>query len=85
MDKIKHLAVIELFVKTGLEPIKIHKEMLNMLGDATPSKTVVCKVVVEFKCGGTRVEDDSCSGRPKKVTTPNIIKKSYTRCWKTSG
>ena len=54
MDKIKYRAVIELFVKTGLEPIKIHDEMLNVLGAAS-SKTLVCKWVVEFKCGPTSV------------------------------
>ena len=67
--------MIELFVKTSLEPIKIHNKMLNVLEDAALSKTVVCKWVVEFKCGRTSVEDDSCSGRPKKVTSPNIVKK----------
>ena len=31
--KIKHRAMVELFVKTGLEPVKIHNEMLNVLRD----------------------------------------------------
>lgn len=55
MEKIKHRAVIEFFVKKKrLKAMKIHNEMVNVLGQSAPSETMVCKWVLEFKRGRTR-------------------------------
>ena len=43
MDKIKHRAVIELFVKKALTQTEIHNKMINVLAGAGPSKTMVFK------------------------------------------
>lgn len=37
------------FVKKGVMPMEIHHEMVNVLGDAEPLKTIVCKWALEFK------------------------------------
>lgn len=77
MEKIKHRAVIEFFVKKGLKAMEIHTEMVNVLGESAPSKTMVCKWAREFKHGRTSIEDDPRSGCPKSATTPEIIQKTH--------
>lgn len=73
MEKIEHRAVIKFFVKKGLKAMEIHSEMVNVLGDTAPSKTMVCKWAQEFQRGRTSVEDDPRSGRPKTATAEEII------------
>lgn len=73
MEKIEHRAVVKFLVKKGLKAMEIYSEMVNVLGDAAPSKTMVCKWALEFKRGRTSLEDDPRSGRPKSVTTEEMI------------
>lgn len=40
--------MIEFFVKKGIALIEIYNEIANVLGDAVPSKTMVCKWALEF-------------------------------------
>ncbi|EFN76256.1 hypothetical protein EAI_15766, partial [Harpegnathos saltator] len=60
-------AVIEFFVKKGLKRLKkamdIYSEMVNVLGESAPSKTMICKWILEFQRGCTSIEDDPRSGR----------------------
>ena len=51
MDKIRHRAVIEFFVKKCLGPTNIHKETVDLLRDGVPLKTLVSKRALEFKRG----------------------------------
>ena len=41
MEKIELRAVIKFFVKKGLKAMEIHNEMVNVLGDDAPSKTMI--------------------------------------------
>ena len=68
------------FVKKCLTPIEIHRKMVNMLRDAMPSKTTICKWVLKFKRGRVRTDDDACrEGSPKKVQSfQTLLKISYT-------
>lgn len=75
MDKIEQRAVIKFFVKKGLKAMEIHTEMVNVLGESAPSKTMVCKWASLFKSGRTSLEDDLREGRPKTASTPEIIGK----------
>lgn len=75
MDKIEQRAVIKFFVKKGLKAMEIHTEMVNVLGESAPSKTMVCKWASLFKSGRTSLEDDPREGRPKTASTPEIIGK----------
>ncbi|EFN80937.1 hypothetical protein EAI_15129, partial [Harpegnathos saltator] len=59
----KQRAVIEFFVKKGLKAMEIHSEMVNVLGESAPSKTMVCKWALEFQRSHTSIEDDPRSGR----------------------
>ena len=43
MDKIKHNAVIVVFVKHGIAPMEIHNETVTVLGHAVVLKIVACK------------------------------------------
>ena len=49
MDKLKHCAEIEFFGKKYLLTMDIHSEIINVLGDALASKTMVCNWALEFK------------------------------------
>ncbi|EFN77582.1 hypothetical protein EAI_10678, partial [Harpegnathos saltator] len=64
MENLKQRVVIELFVNKGLKAMEIHSEMVNVLGESAPSKTMVCKWALEFQHGRTSIEDDPSSGRP---------------------
>ncbi|XP_035231338.1 uncharacterized protein LOC118203183 [Stegodyphus dumicola] len=75
MDKIEQRAVIKFFVKKCLKAMKIHTEMVNVLAESAPSKTMVCKWANLFKSGRTSLEDDPRERRPKTASTPEIIGK----------
>ena len=75
MEKIEHRAVIKFFVKKGLKAMEIHTEMVNVLGESAPSKTMVCKWASLFKSGRTSLEDDPREVRPKTASTSEIVTK----------
>lgn len=74
MDKLEHRAVIKFFVKKGLKAMEIHREMVQVLGDAAPSKSMVCKWVLLFQRGRDSIEDDCRSGRPTSATSQQMTK-----------
>lgn len=53
IEKIKHSAMIELFVKKGLVPMEIYNGMGNVLGDTPPSKTYGYKKKKKFVTGNS--------------------------------
>lgn len=75
MEKIEHRAVIKFFVKKGLKAMEIHTEMVNVLDESTPSKTMVCKWAGLFKSGRTSLEDNPREGHPKTASTLEIVAK----------
>jgi transposase len=77
MDKIEYRAVIKLFVKEGLMPKETHSKFIKVYGDSSPSFSTIKKWAAEFKCGRISLEDDPRDGRPKSVTTPEIIEQVH--------
>ncbi|EFN84667.1 hypothetical protein EAI_06961, partial [Harpegnathos saltator] len=74
---LKQHAVIVFLVKKDLKAIEIHSEMVNVLGESAPSKTMVCKWALKFQRGRTSIEDDPCSGPPKSASTPEFIEQIH--------
>jgi len=52
---------------------KIHTILMETLGERAPSYTAIKNWVAQFKCGDFSVCDAPFRGRPKTVTTPEII------------
>jgi len=77
MDKIEYRAVIKFFVKEGLTPNEIHSKFIKVYGDSSPLFSTIKKWAAEFKRGRTGLEDDPREGRPKSVTTPEIIEQVH--------
>jgi len=64
---------IFLFFLQGKAPKEIHAILKETLGEHAPSYVTVKKWVVQFKCGDFSTCDAPRPGRPKTVTTPEII------------
>jgi transposase len=77
MDKIEYRAVIKFFVKEGLTPNEIYSKFIKVYRDSSPSFSTIKKWAAEFIRGRTGVEVDSCEGRPKSSTTPEIIEQVH--------
>ena len=52
---------------------EIHAILIETLGECAPSYATVKKSVAQFKRGDFSTCDAPCPGRPKPVTTPEII------------
>ena len=74
MDKKEKRAVIKYFHMKGMSPKDIHEEMKSTMSQA-PSYSTVKLWCSEFKRGRTTTEDAPRSGRPRDVTTDDVIKK----------
>ncbi|XP_076044748.1 histone-lysine N-methyltransferase SETMAR-like [Oratosquilla oratoria] len=72
MEKIEYRAVIKYLHLKGMSPSEIHKDMVQTLGENSPSSTVK-RWVAEFKRGRDSVKDEPKSGRPSTVTTSENI------------
>ena len=72
MDKIEYRAVTKLFVKESLSPNKIHLKFIKVYGGPSPSFWIIKEWAAEFKRGRISLE-----GRPKRVTTPEIIEQVH--------
>jgi len=61
------------FARQGKEQKEIHAILKETLGEHAPSYATVKKWVALFKRGDFSTCDAPCPGRPKTVTTPEII------------
>ena len=66
-------ALIKFFFLQGNAPKEIHTILIETLGEHAPLYATVKNWVAQFKCGDFYTCDASCPGRPKTVTTPEII------------
>jgi len=72
-NNIKTRAVIQFFSLQGKAPKEIHATLTEALGEHAPSYTTVKNWVAQFKHGDFSTCDAPHPGRPKTVTTPEII------------
>ena len=61
----KHRAVVEFFVEKRVALTKTYNDVVNVLGDATSSRSMDWKCTLEFR----RDVDDTRSGRAKSLST----------------
>jgi len=66
-------AVIKFIFLQGKAPKEIHAILRETLGEYAPSYATVKNWVAQFKHGDFSTCDAPCPGRPKTVTTPEII------------
>ena len=66
-------AVIKLLFLQGKTPKEIHAILTETFGEYAPSHATVKNWVAQFKCGDFSTCDAPRPGRPKKLTTPEII------------
>jgi len=66
-------AFIKFFFPASKEPKKIHAILKETLGEHAPSYSTVKNRVAQFKRGDFSTYDAPRHGRPKTVTTPEII------------
>ena len=66
-------------------PKEIHAIQIEALGEHAPSYATVKSWVAQFKCGDFYTCDVPRPGRPKTVTTPEIIDQIHELIWKTAG
>ena len=57
----------------GTAPKEIHAILIETLGEHTPSYATIKNWVAKFECGDFSTCDAPRPGRPKTVTTPEII------------
>jgi len=72
-NKMEMQAVIKLFFLQGKAPKEIHAILIETLGEHAPSYATVKNWVAQFKRGDFSTCDASRPGRPKTVTTPEIV------------
>lgn len=77
MENIEIRAVIKYFHLKGLTPKEIIEDFQKTLGGSAPSNATVYNWINEFKRGRTSTFDEPRSGRPKEVTTPEMIDKIH--------
>ncbi len=71
-EKFEYRSVIKLLTKEGVAPKDIHLRLVAVYGDLAPSKATVARWAAEFKRGRESIGDDPHTGRPVKVTTPEL-------------
>ena len=72
-DNINHRAVIRYLGLKGLTPKEIHEDMVIILGENTPSYSMVKKWDAEFKCSRDSLKDDPSLQRPHRRLLPRFI------------
>jgi len=72
-NNIETRAVINFLFLQGKAPKEIHAILKETLGEHAPSYATVKNWVAQFKRGDFSTCDAPCPGRPKTVTTPEII------------
>ena len=73
------------FFLQGMAPKEIHAILIETLGKHAPSYATVKTWVAQFKRGDFSACDARRPGRPKTVTTPEIIGQIHELSWKTAG
>ena len=66
-------AVIKFFFLQDKAPKEIHAILTETLGEHAPSYAIIKNWVAQFKRGDFSTCDEPRLGRPKRVTTPEII------------
>jgi len=72
-NNIETRAVIKFSFLQGKAPKEIHAILTEILREHAPSYATVKNWVTQFKRGDFSTCDAPCPGRPKTVTTPEII------------
>jgi transposase len=72
-NNIKTQAAIKFFFLQGKAPKEIHANLTETSGEHAPLYATVKNWVAQFKDGDFSTCDVPCPGRPKTVTTPEII------------
>ena len=72
-NNIETPALIKFFFLQGKVPKEIHAILTETLGEHAPSYATVKNWVAQFKCGDFSICDVPRPGRPKTVTTAEII------------
>ena len=72
-NNIETRAVIKLYFLQDKAPKEIHAILTQTLGEHAPSYATVKNLVAQFKRGNLPTCDAPRPGRPKPVTTPEII------------
>ena len=76
-NNIEMRAVMKFFFLQGKAPKEIHGILTESLGEHAPSYATVKNWVSQFKRGDFSTCDAPGPGRPKRVTTPEIIDKIH--------
>jgi len=72
-NNIETRAIIKFFFLQGKAPKEIHTILTENLGEHAPSYATAKNWVAPFKRGDFSIYDAPRPGRPKTVTTPEII------------
>jgi len=72
-NNIQTRAVIKIFFLQGKAPKEIHAILTETLGEYPPSYATIKNGVAQFIRGDFSTCNAPCPGRPKTVTTPEII------------
>lgn len=73
MDAIEKRAVIKYLVKKGMCAQDIYKDMIETLGDDSPSLSTIKRWTAQFKRGRASLEDDPRVGRPRDATSDEKV------------
>jgi [histone H3]-lysine36 N-dimethyltransferase SETMAR len=73
--QIKYRSVIEFLMLEGQSATQIHERMLNVYDEASPSLSTIYNWINDFKRGRTSVASIPSTGRPKTVSTADILQK----------
>lgn len=65
--------MIKFLVKEGRQPTEIYKRLVEVWGEACPSRTTVFDWARRFAEGRTELTDDPREGRPSTAVTPEMI------------
>ena len=74
-------AVIQYLQTKGMSPKEILEDMVQTLGEDSPSYSTIKKWAAEFKRGRDSTEDDPRSGRPKTPTTDEQVDAIHRMVW----
>lgn len=77
MEKSEFRVLIKHCFLMGKNTVQTKTWLDKCYGESAPSKGMVEKWIAEFKCGRASTSDAERSGRPKEVTTEEMIEKIH--------